>query len=125
MQVTWWGSTHPVCHVTPSAGGALVLAGATADALMLLRCVEGSDEREVVYRPVNLLQALVCGVDTAEYVCVSVCEVVLVMVLQHVSSRALLHCCMEGNGVWIVACHWAPSRFAASVCVCCQILSLC
>eukprot|EP00200_Dunaliella_tertiolecta_P010186 CAMPEP_0202370436 /NCGR_PEP_ID=MMETSP1127-20130417/2048_1 /ASSEMBLY_ACC=CAM_ASM_000462 /TAXON_ID=3047 /ORGANISM="Dunaliella tertiolecta, Strain CCMP1320" /LENGTH=2277 /DNA_ID=CAMNT_0048966385 /DNA_START=70 /DNA_END=6903 /DNA_ORIENTATION=+ len=61
MQVTWWGSTHPVCHVTPSAGGALVLAGATADALMLLRCVEGSDEREVVYRPVNLLQALVLG----------------------------------------------------------------
>ena len=33
---------------------------------MLLRCVEGSDEREVVYRPLNLLQALV-------RVCVCVC----------------------------------------------------
>ena len=59
-QVTWSGSTHPLCHVGPGTGGNMMLAGATADALMFLRFGEwGLDDREIVYRPVNLVQAMV------------------------------------------------------------------
>lgn len=59
MQMTWTGTINHICSV--ASYPMPLLAGATADSLLLLRPTAPGGEWEVTSRPVNLLQPLLQG----------------------------------------------------------------